>query len=624
MTSPYTSVAIANFNASPPPDDGSQVESNQLDWDTHLNKLATPLKNAIEGINTNVAAAFTSIYGPTTTETSSGVSLVNCQYLPGDVRRYGAVGDGVADDSTAIANAITAAPTNGRVFGHSEDTYNFGTLAGDAIKFTVTKNIKIDWRGAKLKIAGTDGAFVSDTLFKFLDCVCDMRNYTFEDTTFANATSTSRGVMPVQISNATISTQGHRVGPCHVISGQSLLTCTTTDLTKRASDIQMVGPCTGVDCYYGLNLADNGDQLQGAYSVDEFRRLIFIYGVDNVDVDCHGGANSTASSSDILISRLTRDTSNIKIRAVLDVINGLIRLTDNFDSSAGNGIFTNIDLDLHVKAYGSNLPATSSVIIAIGTDSAAGFKATSNVRMDNIKIDFKSDVIPDNPIVSQTVTPNYGLLETPTIGPTFYTQVAGFLHKTGSNYRKGVASSTLEVAITAITKTNPAVVSAASHGFAAGDVIGIIGGDMTEVNDRVFTVANPNAGDFELSGEDSTGHTTYTTGGTAHATVDFELDDITYNIATSLWAFAVDSIGRFDTSFSGQKTAVEHWSIHGYTDSSQDIAITAQNKAYLSQSGGDSPLGQFIAPDSGSVLYAIMGGYVTTTGALTLNMRHLG
>ena len=70
--------------------------------------------------------------------------------------------------------------------------------------------------------------------------------------------------------------------------------------------------------------------------------------------------------------------------------------------------------------------------------------------------------------------------------------------------------------ITAITKANPAVVTATSHGYSNGDHIWIndVGG-MTEVNGRRYTVANQTTNTFELSGVDSSNYTTYTSGGTA-------------------------------------------------------------------------------------------------------------
>ena len=70
--------------------------------------------------------------------------------------------------------------------------------------------------------------------------------------------------------------------------------------------------------------------------------------------------------------------------------------------------------------------------------------------------------------------------------------------------------------ISAITKANPAVVTANSHGFSNGDdvwISGIVG--MTRLNGRRFTVANKTTNTFELSGENSTSNDTYTSGGTA-------------------------------------------------------------------------------------------------------------
>jgi len=70
--------------------------------------------------------------------------------------------------------------------------------------------------------------------------------------------------------------------------------------------------------------------------------------------------------------------------------------------------------------------------------------------------------------------------------------------------------------ISAITKANPAVVTATSHGYSNGDHVWIndvVG--MTEVNGRRYTVANVSTHTFELSGVNSTNYTTYTSGGTA-------------------------------------------------------------------------------------------------------------
>ena len=56
----YTPVTVTGYNTSPPPDDGSTGTNNQLTWAKHKDKLGDPLKTAVEAINTNVSAAFSS------------------------------------------------------------------------------------------------------------------------------------------------------------------------------------------------------------------------------------------------------------------------------------------------------------------------------------------------------------------------------------------------------------------------------------------------------------------------------------------------------------------------------------------------------------------------------------
>ena len=118
----------------------------------------------------------------------------------------------------------------------------------------------------------------------------------------------------------------------------------------------------------------------------------------------------------------------------------------------------------------------------------------------------------------------------------------------GNNYIRIIKDGALvtETAnnITGITQANPAVVTAASHGYNNGDRV-IISSvtDMTQVNNREFTVANKTLNTFELSGIDSTGFDAYNstlgisgasgaftvgetiTGGTSGATAVYVSDD---------------------------------------------------------------------------------------------------
>ena len=85
----------------------------------------------------------------------------------------------------------------------------------------------------------------------------------------------------------------------------------------------------------------------------------------------------------------------------------------------------------------------------------------------------------------------------------------------------------LPVTITGITAADPAVVSAAAHGFLDGEtvklrkVVGFNDADGDSLVNQLFsfTVANKNPNDFELEGLDASAATAYITGGTARKEV---------------------------------------------------------------------------------------------------------
>lgn len=96
------------------------------------------------------------------------------------------------------------------------------------------------------------------------------------------------------------------------------------------------------------------------------------------------------------------------------------------------------------------------------------------------------------------------------------------------NYADGYEESYYdEVTITNITQADPAVVTAASHGFSDGWLVKIsdVAG-MTEINDRVVRVANKEDDTFECYGLNSTKFTAYSSGGEA---IRYEIEDLYQN-----------------------------------------------------------------------------------------------
>lgn len=88
-------------------------------------------------------------------------------------------------------------------------------------------------------------------------------------------------------------------------------------------------------------------------------------------------------------------------------------------------------------------------------------------------------------------------------------------------YKDGGILTEATTNITAITKANPAVVTAAAHGLSNGDRVfikSVVG--MTEVNNLEFTVANKTTDTFELSGINSSAFTAYSSGGTVGKIVE--------------------------------------------------------------------------------------------------------
>lgn len=141
------------------------------------------------------------------------------------------------------------------------------------------------------------------------------------------------------------------------------------------------------------------------------------------------------------------------------------------------------------------------------------------------------------------------------------------------NYASTVAAPTFlsssTKTISGITQANPAVVTTSSaHGFTTGqtvEITGVIG--MTEVNNRLFTITVLTTNTFELDGEDSTGHTAYSSGGSV------ERQNSIQTVGSGF--------GDFEKFYAYVVTAVDAAGIESLA--STEVNITSNS---LSQTGG--------------------------------------
>lgn len=50
---PYTTVTVSGYNASPPPDDGTNVDANKVEWAKVKEKIGDPINTAVAAVNTS-------------------------------------------------------------------------------------------------------------------------------------------------------------------------------------------------------------------------------------------------------------------------------------------------------------------------------------------------------------------------------------------------------------------------------------------------------------------------------------------------------------------------------------------------------------------------------------------
>lgn len=135
------------------------------------------------------------------------------------------------------------------------------------------------------------------------------------------------------------------------------------------------------------------------------------------------------------------------------------------------------------------------------------------------------------------------------------------------------------VAVTGITRADPAVVTSASHGFLNGQLVKLsdVSG-MLEINEKIVRVANRDANTFECYGLNSTKFTAYASGGLAvrfEALADYQ-QGYAYRVPVDyLKAVAIDPKGQFEVVGSGDDRRLLCGFVDPVLEYTADITVVA-------------------------------------------------
>lgn len=132
MGAPYATQAIVNYNANPPPDDGSQTEANRVKWSTIKTKLDDPIKTLAEAINSQNIVAFAKVIGGAGV-TSTAISYAVVSTDQGKLVRASAGGITITTpDATDVGAPFVFALLNNSAASLTFDGFGAQTINGIA------------------------------------------------------------------------------------------------------------------------------------------------------------------------------------------------------------------------------------------------------------------------------------------------------------------------------------------------------------------------------------------------------------------------------------------------------------------------------------------------------------
>lgn len=310
------------------------------------------------------------------------------------VKDFGAVGDGVTDDTAAIQAAIAYCKTSGKALSAvAGETYYLGTFPNTtgAVKLLVdfdgfvfnTNNCKFT---ATYNSDPSLAASVKMTLIK----VKDASNVVIGDfqasADYCERTGTQQGIVALWVSSEAANARNLSIG---TITGSKLLstvTCTSDapgTYRYRAISVRKLVNDGG---YYNLNCADNGDDLVADIYSNDLVRSYFVYGVSGHSVNVY--STNHFKFTDVLIKRYEYDTKSIKVNYTCPSdLSPNASISIEHQNASDTGVIQDIYVDFDVAKSNAANPTLNFVSF----DAGGSVRTTTNSITDNIHIRGKTN-----------------------------------------------------------------------------------------------------------------------------------------------------------------------------------------------------------------------------------------
>jgi hypothetical protein len=242
-TTGYATIASSSYSA---PDTTINVTMDS-------GNVPTSLLTVSLGPDSNAALSQSAIgsilYPRTAAEIAAGVTPTNYAYPPGDVRRYGAVGDGTTNSTTALIAAAASVGVGGSVTFEPSGVYMIDADTASGVHFSGKTKFVVEGNNATLKVISGEAVTGGFGMMYFTNCQDFTVRNLILDANRDGRTPAEAGAYNVVVQNSCARGLFDNVRAINaVIDGWTVTTSVPATLSTYPTDITLRN-CSADNCY---------------------------------------------------------------------------------------------------------------------------------------------------------------------------------------------------------------------------------------------------------------------------------------------------------------------------------------------------------------------------------------